>query len=554
RTRRVNKTSTAGRQPRGLTGLWRSSLPTRKLRLPPDAFKMATSLGSNTYNRQNWEDAGVFSPAICRKCRQHPVRDPARAGPRDFPILCQTCLGENPYIRMTKEKYGKECKICARPFTVFRWCPGVRMRFKKTEVCQTCSKLKNVCQTCLLDLEYGLPIQVRDAGLSFKDDMPKSDVNKEYYTQNMEREISNSDGTRPVGMLGKATSTSDMLLKLARTTPYYKRNRPHICSFWLCFGTAMVSRSKGDFCSSCWVVSIKFFPCFTFMHCSFLNHRHEKPTDPDDPLADQNIKDRYYGINDPVADKLLKRASTMPRLDPPEDKTITTLYVGGLGDTITETDLRNHFYQFGEIRTITVVQRQQCAFIQFATRQAAEVAAEKSFNKLIVNGRRLNVKWGRSQAARGKEKEKDGTTDSGIKLEPVPGLPGAVFSQQDLPGFQGSGNAVARFWATHVPPNGTTPSFHEGSRTNPLSFSGPSEDGSSCRETQQPLAHYHHSGDLRKRGRLKIPVNESWNKYIFPSFVVSMITECVQMWAVGEQQPCFPTCAQRIDGPEISCH
>ena len=76
------------------------------------------------------------------------------------------------------------------------------------------------------------------------------------------------------------------------------------------------------------------------MHCSFLNHRHEKPTDPDDPLADQNIKDRYYGINDPVADKLLKRASTMPRLDPPEDKTITTLYVGGLGDTITETDLR----------------------------------------------------------------------------------------------------------------------------------------------------------------------------------------------------------------------
>lgn len=56
---------------------------------------------------------------------------------------------------------------------------------------------------------------------------------------------------------------------------------------------------------------------------------------------------------------------------------------------------RGHFYQFGEIRTITIVQRQQCAFIQFATRQAAEMAAEKSFNKLIINGRRLTVKWGR---------------------------------------------------------------------------------------------------------------------------------------------------------------
>uniref|UniRef100_A0A8C9SD92 Pre-mRNA-splicing factor RBM22 n=1 Tax=Scleropages formosus TaxID=113540 RepID=A0A8C9SD92_SCLFO len=333
---------------------------------------MATSLGSNTYNRQNWEDS-------------------------DFPILCQTCLGENPYIRMTKEKYGKECKICARPFTVFRWCPGVRMRFKKTEVCQTCSKMKNVCQTCLLDLEYGLPIQVRDTGLTIKDDMPKSDVNKEYYTQNMEREIQNSDGTRLVGQLGKGPGYSDMLLKLARTTPYYKRNRPHICSFWV----------KGE--------------CKRGEECPY---RHEKPTDPDDPLADQNIKDRFYGINDPVAEKLLKRASTMPRLDPPEDKSITTLYVGGLGDCITELELRNHFYQFGEIRTMTVVQRQQCAFVQFATRQAAELAAEKSFNKLIINGRRLTVKWGRSQAAWGRDK--DGVNEVGMKLEPVPGLPGVT--------------------------------------------------------------------------------------------------------------------------------
>lgn len=88
--------------------------------------------------------------------------------------------------------------------------------------------------------------------------------------------------------------------------------------------------------SFCWQIT---FPPLFHLYAFFL-HRHEKPTDPDDPLADQNIKDRYYGINDPVADKLLKRASTMPRLDPPEDKTITTLYVGGLGDTITETDLR----------------------------------------------------------------------------------------------------------------------------------------------------------------------------------------------------------------------
>lgn len=38
----------------------------------------------------------------------------------------------------------------------------------------------------------GLPVQVRDAALKIQDDLPKSDVNKEYYTQNIEREVSSS--------------------------------------------------------------------------------------------------------------------------------------------------------------------------------------------------------------------------------------------------------------------------------------------------------------------------------------------------------------------------
>ena len=48
---------------------------------------------------------------------------------------------------------------------------------------------------------------------------------------------------------------------------------------------------------------------------------------------------------------------------------------------------RDHFYQFGEIRSITMVSRQQCAFVQFTTRTSAENAAEKSFNKLIMQVR-----------------------------------------------------------------------------------------------------------------------------------------------------------------------
>lgn len=216
---------------------------------------MALSLSANSYNRQAWENS-------------------------DFPILCETCLGDNPYIRMMKEKYGKECKICCRPFTVFRWCPGTGMRYKKTEICQTCSKLKNVCQTCLLDLEYGLPVQVRDEALKIKDNLPRSSVNKEYFNHQVEAQLAGTDGSVAYGELGKITNKNEMLGKLSRKAPYYKRNRPHICSFWV----------KGE--------------CKRGEECPY---RHEAPNDPEDPLSNQNIKDRFYGYNDPVADKLVKR-------------------------------------------------------------------------------------------------------------------------------------------------------------------------------------------------------------------------------------------------------
>ena len=120
----------------------------------------------------------------------------------------------------------------------------------------------------------------------------------------------------------------------------------------------------------------------------------------------------------------------MPTLEPPEDPLITTIYIAGLcddqskcgADPVTETDLRNFFYQFGEIRSITMASKGSCALVQFAKRSSAEVAAEKTFNKLVIKGRRLTVRWGKSQA-----KQSSSTVTSSEGAVPnIPGLPGAL--------------------------------------------------------------------------------------------------------------------------------
>ncbi|KAJ0021578.1 hypothetical protein Pint_32606 [Pistacia integerrima] len=469
----------------------------------------------------------------------------------DFPIICESCLGDNPYVRMkiyiirktavnqdrqvaggvetepnvhmewywpglywadnsdiklgleslrlnaciilavkklewTKADYDKECKICTRPFTVFRWRPGRDARFKKTEICQTCSKLKNVCQVCLLDLEYGLPVQVRDTALSINsnDAIPKSDVNREYFAEEHDRRA--RAGIDYESSYGKARP-NDTILKLQRTQPYYKRNRAHVCSFYV----------RGE--------------CTRGAECPY---RHEMPITGE--LSQQNIKDRYYGedlfwltlhwsirvlhcfvfvwaldvicglklgdltmsfgpaafflscwkllilvkfpmsplpalyvgrivlmigllvaegllmlifrVNDPVAMKLLNKAGEMPSLEPPEDESIKTLYVGGVDARVTEQDLRDNFYAHGEIESIKMHPQKAFAFVTYTTREGAEKAAEELSNKLVIKGLRLKLMWGKPQTQRPESEGSDEARQQAVAHSGM--LPRSLISQQ----------------------------------------------------------------------------------------------------------------------------
>ena len=299
----------------------------------------------------------------------------------EFPILCETCLGPNPFVRMSKQEFGRSCGTCARPFTVFRWNPGSEARYKATVICQTCAKVKNVCQTCLLDLEYGLPTQVRDTALAIQSEAPTSDINREYYAQNMESKM--EDGTKSMMEVGNRASSAgkEMLKQLARTNPYFKRNRPHACSFYV----------KGE--------------CNRGSECPY---RHEKPVE--NELSHQNIHDRYHGHNDPVAKKIMSTHAANQGLKPPEDETITSLFLSSLPTNTSESNIRIHIVNAlpqsfaPQLKSVVYAAKSRCAFVNFKDRAAAEGAAQAWANGLDILGDRISVRWGRK--ARGSQQDK----------------------------------------------------------------------------------------------------------------------------------------------------
>lgn len=148
---------------------------------------------------------------------------------------------------------------------------------------------------------------------------------------------------------------------------------------------------------------MKFSPPFPFLpspsFLPFSPNRHEMPTSRNDPLANQNIKDRFYGQDDPVAQKMLGRvaakdAEDLAPLIPPSDPSIMTLMVGGMeGGSITEMELRDAFYAFGELASVRLIHAKFIAFVEYTTREAAEAAAKALHNNLTLQGLRLRVTW-----------------------------------------------------------------------------------------------------------------------------------------------------------------
>jgi len=250
-----------------------------------------------------------------------------------------------------------------------------------------------VCQTCLLDLEYQIPVEVRDKILGTTSNTPKSGVNLEYYLQ---QHFDENEAKIDNPYKDKITPEAhNLLMQMKRASqPYYNRNLPKICSFWV----------KGE--------------CKRGEECPF---RHEKPSDPDDPLAEQNIADRYHGKSDPVAKKLLNRLSENKTLTPPADQSITTLFFAKVPESAEQTDFTDKLYAYGEIRKVDICHGKNIAFVEFVNRIDAEKAMNAIYMNFQIKNDVVNVNWARKHPESNLESNQD--QNNAMNVIPVPGLP-----------------------------------------------------------------------------------------------------------------------------------
>ena len=120
--------------------------------------------------------------------------------------------------------------------------------------------------------------------------------------------------------------------------------------------------------------------------------RHEMPVKND--LSNQNLKDRYFGRNDPVAKRLLDKINDQnTSVKPPNDRAITSLKIANLSDAIPEDALREALAKFGMIDALKINREEKRAKVIFAARASTEAAMDSLHGQFTINNVSLDINW-----------------------------------------------------------------------------------------------------------------------------------------------------------------
>ena len=235
----------------------------------------------------------------------------------------------------------------------------------------------------MLDLSFGLPIVVRDAALKMVAPGPESSINREYYAQENEREI--EEGRGGLEEYEKTDEKArELLRRLANSEPYYKRQRRFEAGGGAAGGRG-TQTGDGE------------------------GQQKRITTAPGPVRTHQDTRRgggggggggnfQGGGAGGARGGRFPVVTPTPPgpqEILPPRDPNITSLFIAGVEDDLPEHALRTFFTPFGVLRSVICSHRSHCAFVNYATRGAAEAAAAHCQGKAVISGCPLKVQWGK---------------------------------------------------------------------------------------------------------------------------------------------------------------
>jgi pre-mRNA-splicing factor RBM22/SLT11 len=222
----------------------------------------------------------------------------------------------------------------------------------------------------MLDLSFGLPIVVRDAALKMVAPGPQSDINRQYYAQEHEKEI--EEGRGAMEAYEKTDEKArDLLKRLAQSEPYHKKQRRLEAEAEESGQKALPApggSSAGGHVTG--------------------------------PIRTRDTRGTFSGRGGARAGRGGRMGGSAAEPSPqdwlpPSDPNVASLFVTGVEDDLPEHELRTHFAQYGQLRSLVCSHRAHCAYVNYVKRQDAETAAETLKGKVVIKGCPMRVTWGK---------------------------------------------------------------------------------------------------------------------------------------------------------------
>jgi pre-mRNA-splicing factor RBM22/SLT11 len=227
----------------------------------------------------------------------------------------------------------------------------------------------------MLDLQYGLPVQVRDSVLGVKETVPKNEANREYFIAANKARLERND----VSLLDYERETdpaAKAILGRLVTKKDYERNLAPPCSFY-----ARGKCTRGDTCPYRHVLQAARYPSL------------------------QSYRDRYYGENDPAAEKIFDQNPELLTAAAGDNKrggsSSTALFVQGIRSGLSDADINEFFTNYVPVSSVKMVADNAAAIVKFSNKTEAGKAAAQTLGVVDIRGVSVRVSWAKAEAEAG---------------------------------------------------------------------------------------------------------------------------------------------------------